>query len=106
MRDDNRQHDVRDIEEIDTAVRELEHAVFGVGSRPGLTQEVGRLGIVIDGDARRDVKGLRPRVTSNEEFVEEMKDLRIWVKGIVVGLGFNFIASLVTLIALWSKLVH
>lgn len=66
-----------------------------------LRETVERLVDVVDGCPQKDIQGLRPRVKKLEEMAMKWRELSLMGKGLMVGLGFNLLATFVTLIAIW-----
>ena len=69
--------------------------------RHALVDRVERLEDVVDGNPKKDIKGLRPRVEVLEDMAKKWRELSLMGKGLMVGLGFNLLATFVTLIAIW-----
>lgn len=69
-----------------------------------LRETVERLADLVDGNEAKDIKGLRRRVLTLEEWSEDMKKkwntLSALSKGIVIGLGINLLGTALVLLTI------
>lgn len=65
-----------------------------------LRETVERLVDVVDGNPRKDIKGLRPRVRELEDMAKKWRDLSLMGKGLAIGVTLNLAATIAALIAL------
>lgn len=70
-----------------------------------LMGDVKRLKDIIDGDATRDLPGLRARVASAEGTVADFQRYKLLIKGISIGMGLTMVTSISTLVTLVSQVL-
>jgi hypothetical protein len=66
-----------------------------------LREIVERLVEAVDGCPHKDIMGLRPRVKDLEDMAKKWRELSMMAKGMALGLGFNLLATVGILIAIW-----
>ncbi len=69
-----------------------------------LTEQVQRHDLLLNGDPRRDVLGIRKRLSNIEAWMLEQKNMQLMVRGLLIGLGANLLLSLVTIAKLMGWL--
>lgn len=108
------QSDIRDlgdsVEEIrdkydPSAVQKVIDIVNGTGGSSGLQKSVDRLITLIDGDATRDVEGVRHRIECLETEIDELKRQRDMVKWAIVGMSIAGVGNTGALITLLVKVL-